>query len=84
MAEKTMDNNRKFCSIVATILGIREDQVTEDLRPEDVDTWDSLNQINLLGALEQEFGITITTDNLADSQSIPKLRALLTAQGVKF
>ena len=77
-----MDNNQKFRSIVATILNIPEDRVTDGLLPEDVDTWDSLNQINLIGALEQEFGVILATGNLAEAQSIPKLRSLLAEQGV--
>lgn len=79
-----MDNNQKFCSIVATILNIPVDRVTDALSPDDVDTWDSLNQINLIGALEQEFGVMLATENLAETQSIPKLRALLADQGVSF
>ena len=79
-----MDNNQKFRSIVATILNIPEEQVTDELSPEDVDTWDSLNQINLIGALEQEFGVLLVTENLAEAQSIPKLRSLLVEQGVVF
>lgn len=77
-----MDNSRKFRSIVATILGIPEDHVTDDLSSEVVDTWDSLNQINLIGALEQEFGVLLATENLADAQSVPKLRALLAKEGI--
>jgi acyl carrier protein len=77
-----MDNLQKFRSIVAAILSIPEERVTDDLSPDTVDTWDSLNQINLIGALEQEFGVTLATDNLAESQSIARLRALLAEQGV--
>jgi acyl carrier protein len=77
-----MGNDQKFRSIIGTVLGIPEDQVTDDLSPEMVDTWDSLNHINVISALEQEFGVTLATDNLADSQSIPRLKALLSEHGV--
>jgi acyl carrier protein len=79
-----MDNLQKFRFIVAAILSIPEDRVTDDLTPDSVDTWDSLNQINLLGALEQKFGVLLATDNLAEHQSVPKLKALLTEKGVRF
>lgn len=72
-----MDNSQKFRFIIATILGLPEDGVTDTLTPDDVDTWDSLNHINIIGALEQEFGLQLTTDNMADSMSIVGLRALL-------
>lgn len=77
-----MDDSEKFRSIVAAILGVSDEQVTDDLSAEAVDTWDSLNHINLIGALEQEFGLVLATENLADSQSIPKLKALLAEHGI--
>lgn len=77
-----MDEKQKFRSIVSAVLQIKEDQVTDDLSPEQVDTWDSLNHINLIGALEQEFGLTLATENLEQSQSIPSLKALLAEHGI--
>ncbi|MBX3395366.1 MAG: acyl carrier protein [Phycisphaerae bacterium] len=77
-----MEHASKFRSIVAAILQVPESAITDDLTPERVDTWDSLNHINLIGALEQEFGITLATENLERTQSIPVLRALLAQHGV--
>lgn len=77
-----MDNNQKLRSILSTVLQISEDRVTDDLSSEHVDTWDSLNHINVISALEQEFGVTFTTDNLQEAQSVPELKALLAEQGI--
>ena len=77
-----MENSQKFRSIVSTILDIPEDQVTGQLSSETVDTWDSLNHINLLSALEQEFGLILATDSLAEAHSVPRLKALLAEHGV--
>ena len=77
-----MDEKQKFRSIVSAVLQIKEDQVTDELSPEQVDTWDSLNHINLIGALEQEFCITLATEHLEQSQSIPSLKALLAEHGI--
>ncbi|MFQ5430722.1 MAG: acyl carrier protein [Phycisphaerae bacterium] len=78
-----MDDNGKFRSIVSTILQVPEDQVSDDLTPEKIDTWDSLNHINLIGALEQEFNVTLNTETIERSRSIPRLRALLAEQGIE-
>lgn len=78
-----MDARARLHEIVATILGIPRDRVTDDLSSEAVDTWDSLNHINLIGALEQEFGVRFPAANLGDSMSIPKLTALLAERGVQ-
>lgn len=77
-----MDQASRFRSIVSAILQIPEAEVSDDLTPERVDTWDSLNHINLIGALEQEFGLTLATESLEKTQSIVVLRSLLAQHGV--
>lgn len=77
------DNHaERFNSTVAAILGLRAEEVTDRLSPDTVDTWDSLNQINLLGALEQEFGVALVVQNPADYQSVAKLKTLLAEHGI--
>jgi acyl carrier protein len=77
-----MDNSQKFRSIVSTILQVPEARVTDDLSSDGVETWDSLNHINLIGAIEQEFGVTLPTENLGDFMSVAQLKALLARLGV--
>ncbi|HVP12642.1 MAG TPA: acyl carrier protein [Phycisphaerae bacterium] len=77
-----MDNKQKFRLIVSAILHIPVERVTDDLAAADVETWDSLNHINLIGAIEQEFGVTLPTENLGDFMSVPELEALLGQLGV--
>ena len=77
-----MDNSQKLRSIVSTILRIPEERVTDDLASDSVETWDSLNHINLIGAVEQEFGVTLPTENLGDFMSVAQLKALLSRYGV--
>lgn len=57
--------------------------MTDKLSPDQIDTWDSLNQINLVGALEQEFGVSLVAQDLAEYQSVLKLKALLRDHGVE-
>lgn len=74
----------RFRSVVCAVLGVRPEEVGEGLSPDTVETWDSLNQINLVGALEQEFGVHLTAENLADYQSIGGLKRLLGQHGVSI
>ena len=74
----------RFRSVVCAVLGVRPEEVGDGLSPDTVDTWDSLNQINLVGALEQEFSVHLTAENLADYQSIAGLKRLLGQHGVSI
>lgn len=78
----TGSNVDRFRTVVSAILGVSPAEVVDDLSPDRADTWDSLNQINLIGALEQEFGVTLVAPNLADYQSVARLKALLAEHGV--
>lgn len=78
------DPQQRFRSIVSAVLGVPIDRVDDGLSPETTDTWDSLNHINLISALEQEFGVTFPTDSLADAQSVPQLKTLLSEHGVEL
>lgn len=79
-----MDNWQKLRTIISMILRLPEERVADDLAAETVDTWDSLNHINIIGAIEQEFGITLPTENLGACMSVAQLKQLLTEHGVTF
>lgn len=77
-------NLEKFHMTVAAVLGLPQNKITDDLSSEMIDTWDSLNHINLVSALEQEFGVMLPTESLAGAQSIAGLKTLLGRHGVAF
>ena len=77
-------NEQRFSRVVSAVLGIPADTVRDDLAPDTADTWDSLNHINLIAALEQEFGVTVAAENLANAQTVRDLKALLAEHGVAF
>jgi acyl carrier protein len=75
-------NLEKFRSAVAATLGLAPEEVNDQLSSETLDTWDSLNHINLISALEQEFGVMLPTEGLVATQSVAGLKAMLAEHGV--
>lgn len=55
--------------------------VTEQLDASQVPQWDSLAHISLVVALEGEFGIEFTTEELAEMENVGDLLRLLEAKG---
>ena len=47
----------------------------------DVEEWDSFNHINLIVALEEEFGLTFTTDEIAGMSNVGDLVEILQRHG---
>lgn len=68
--------------IVATVFEVPLEEINTQTSHEDLEDWDSLNLINLMIALESEFGVTLEVDDAAELLSIEKIAAILRARGV--
>lgn len=51
--------------------------LTDDTTAGDVEAWDSLAHINIMFALESEFGIQFTDEQLTSFQDVGQLRRFL-------
>ena len=63
--------------IVADIFDLRSENVSDELTPEDVALWDSLNHLKLITAVEQAYGIQFTMAEMQSVDRISKLRSLV-------
>ena len=68
------DLEDRACRVVADVLGVAPDKVTLDTSHESVEEWDSMAMINLVMALEAEFGVTLGVD---DAAKLVSVRAVL-------
>ncbi len=50
--------------IVADIFSIPVEQIRPESSPETIEAWDSLQHLNLMLALEQEFGLVIAPEEI--------------------
>lgn len=58
-ASRKADVRRNLVEIFATVLGVPETAITDDLSPDTCATWDSLRHIQLCTAIDQSFGIAL-------------------------
>jgi acyl carrier protein len=72
----------KILRIVASIIGVPVESLDEGDSLTTVDAWDSLKHINLVLALEEEFGITFTDSELEETISIAGIPAILGRRGI--
>jgi len=55
--------------IIADILGISPNEIKEDSSPDPLEVWDSLNHMNIMMAVESEFNISLTEEEMMDLMS---------------
>ena len=66
----------RVLAIVSQVMGVPVEQLSEQSSPDTVQSWDSLNHMNLVLALEEEFGVQFTDDQIVNLLSVG---AMLTA-----
>ena len=66
--------------VMATVLGIPADSIGEDTSMDTVESWDSINHMNLVLAIEEELGITIPDEDAANITSYTLIRLVLNEQ----
>lgn len=67
----------KLVKIMAPIFEVEESDISENASPENIEKWDSLAHMSLVIALEQEFDIQFTEDQIVESFSFKALVEIL-------
>ncbi len=68
--------DRRLAEIVSDVLGT-ETELGESTTADDVEGWDSLAHINIMVAVEEEYGVTFTTDQLSHFRDLGELQTFL-------
>jgi acyl carrier protein len=56
----------KIKSVMASVFDISESDIHEDASPDTIEAWDSLHHMNLIVALEEEFDVTFTEEDISN------------------
>lgn len=75
--------NEALVSVLAEVFGLREDQIVPELTKDEVSTWDSLNQMDLVVSIEQKFGISLEITDIVKMVSIANIFEVLKEKGVE-
>lgn len=57
----------KLKKIMSVVLEISEDKIDSETSMETVDGWDSMRHMELITSVEEEFGIEMTMEEIAES-----------------
>ena len=70
-----MNNNieNRIKNVIGAVLSIPIDDINENSSAENIENWDSLKQINLVLALEEEFHIEFSDDEIMNMNQYSKI-----------
>jgi acyl carrier protein len=64
-------------TLAADVLRVPRSQLNTDSSPQQIDNWDSIEHVNLLVAIEQQFGVEFDPDEMTQMESIGKIGEVL-------
>lgn len=72
----------KLYELVSRVLGIPLDLINEDTSPDTIEKWDSLSHINLIIALEFQYGVHFRPEEAMELLSVKLIRMTLVERGI--
>ena len=67
-----MPKVENYSKIFKTALNISDDKLSENLKYNEIEEWDSIAHMTLVAALEEEYKISLETDDIIDFSSFKK------------
>jgi len=64
-------------AILADILEIPADLITPRSSPDELEVWDSIRHLNFILAIESEFSLEFTSDEIESANDMPAILLLL-------
>ncbi len=71
--EQVTTLNRRVQALLVTALQVPQEEVNEGLSFGDLPQWDSMGHMEVMMALEADFGVEINADTIAALTSIPAI-----------
>ena len=72
-----MTNKEKYKKIFIEALSIESSSFDEKIKYNDISEWDSIGHMTLIAALEENYNISIETDDIVDFSSFNKGKEIL-------
>ena len=67
-----MTPKEKYSSIFKSALSIGDDKLNDQLKYNEIEEWDSIGHMSLMSSFEEEYKISLETDDIIDFSSYKK------------
>lgn len=71
---------KRLRGIFADVFDVSKKEINDESSPETIENWDSLRHLQLTMALEEDFGISLSTDEIIEMLSFKDAKSLLMKQ----
>jgi len=78
------DNLKKLNVLIARVLGVDKNSITDATSPDTVDSWDSYNGLMLVSELEKDFNVHFTMDEVVAVKNVGDIKMALRRHAVEL
>jgi acyl carrier protein len=75
---------QKLKEVLSRIFNVSLDMITDDASPDTIENWDSLRHMNLILALEEEFDVEFSDDQVVEILSYKLIKIVLQEHGIEL
>ncbi len=68
---------KKLKELISSVFNIKIKDINDSTNPDTVEKWDSLQQLNLAIAIEDEFKIKLSADDISDLLSYKLIKEII-------
>ncbi len=73
----------KINETISKALGIKIEEVNDNLKYQEIEAWDSLSHLNLVAQLEEEFEVELDMDEITSMSDVKKIKEVLANHNIK-
>ena len=77
----TENINQSLYQLIADVLGLPVEDITDESSPDTLSEWDSITHLNLVMAVEEAFEVQMTPEDALELNSVKLLRLFLEEKG---
>ncbi|AIW20299.1 acyl carrier protein [Vibrio coralliilyticus] len=74
----------KLSTILSSVFGVQASEISASLTKADLQSWDSLKQMDLVTTLEREYSITLELMDIVSMTSVEAIMGVLRDKGVEL
>jgi acyl carrier protein len=79
-----INNESLLKNTVAGVLGVNIDEINDESSMDSLHQWDSAKHLNLVLAIEEVFGVSLTEEQSLEMLSFPLIKLVLSEHRINF
>lgn len=69
--------------LIATVLRVEDEKITDETSTKTLKAWNSTKHVELVMAVEKQYGIRFTTPEIISLQSVRQIEEMLSNRGIQ-